>query len=92
VALVVLLLPRFPHEVSVGERSAAALAALGVTNVALVRSDETVGLVLEGWSFDPGRAPEAAAAVGAGAATTLTTVARIAVSTTTTEVLHSKEE
>lgn len=38
------------------------------------------GLVLDGWAFDPGRAHEAAAAVGASAATALTTVARMAVS------------
>ncbi|MBA2524175.1 MAG: hypothetical protein H0V18_00125 [Pyrinomonadaceae bacterium] len=40
-----------------------ALARLGVTSVSLVRDDETAGLVLEGWAFDPVRAHEAASAV-----------------------------
>jgi hypothetical protein len=40
-----------------------ALARLGVTSVSLVRDDETAGLVLEGWAFDPARAHEAASAV-----------------------------
>ncbi len=39
------------------------LARLGVTSVSLVRDDETVGLVLEGWAFDPARAHEVASAV-----------------------------
>lgn len=39
------------------------LAQLGVTSVSLVRDDETAGLVLEGWAFDPARANEAASAV-----------------------------
>ena len=39
------------------------LARLGVTSVSLVRDDETAGLVLEGWAFDPARAHEAASAV-----------------------------
>lgn len=40
-----------------------ALARLGVTSVSLVRDEETAGLVLEGWAFDPARAHEAASAV-----------------------------
>ena len=40
-----------------------ALARLGVTSVSLVRDEETAGLVLEGWAFDPARAHEAAGAV-----------------------------
>ena len=90
--LVVLLLAGTPDQVSLGPRAAATLAALGVTSVALVRGDDKVGLVLEGWAFDPARADEAANAVGAGAATTLTTLAQMAVSTATKEVLYSKEE
>jgi hypothetical protein len=42
------------------------LARLGVTNAALVRDDHTVGIVLEGWLFDPGSSAESAAfALGA---------------------------
>ena len=40
-----------------------ALARFGVTTVSLVRDDETAGLVLEGWAFDPARAHLAAGAV-----------------------------
>ncbi len=40
-----------------------ALARLGVTSVSLVRDEETAGLVLEGWAFDPARAGEAARVV-----------------------------
>jgi hypothetical protein len=39
------------------------LADLGVTSVSLLRDEITVGLVLEGWAFDPARAGEAACAV-----------------------------
>ncbi len=58
------------------------LGALGVTSVALVRDEQTVGLVLEGWAFDPVRsAPAALAAVSAGAAArTLYPVVQMAVS------------
>jgi hypothetical protein len=39
------------------------LARLGITSVALVRDRCVAGLVLEGWAFDPGDAPQAACAV-----------------------------
>ena len=52
------------HEVPALQPSALrALARLGVTSVSLVGDDETAGLVLEGWAFDPARAHEAAGAV-----------------------------
>jgi hypothetical protein len=42
------------------------LAALGITSVSLLRDEQTAGLVLEGWAFDPDRADEAVrAAAGA---------------------------
>jgi hypothetical protein len=37
------------------------LARLGVTSVALVRDEATVGIVLEGWLFDPARSAGAVA-------------------------------
>lgn len=41
------------------------LARLGVTSVAVVRGSEAIGLVLEGWLFEPARSAGAAAnAVG----------------------------
>ena len=83
--LVVLLVPGAPEQISLGTDSASALAELGITSVALVRGAGAVGLVLEGWAFDPSRAHEAAAAVGAASATPLTTVAQMAVSTARSE-------
>ena len=42
------------------------LAGLGVASVAVVGNEQTVGIILEGWLFDPARsAGAAAAAVGA---------------------------
>jgi hypothetical protein len=58
------------------------LARLGVTNVALLRDEQAVGIVLEGWSFDPTQSSLAAAeAVGALGARTLHPVLQMAVST-----------
>ena len=48
--------------VRIGSTEAARLAALGVTNVALLRDAETIAIVLEGWAFDPARSAWAAAA------------------------------
>ena len=62
------------------------LARLGVTNVALLRDERTVGIVLEGWSFDPAQSSRAAAeAVGATSARTLHPVLHMAVSTAARE-------
>jgi len=62
----------------------AALARLGVTSASLLRDDQTAGLVLEGWAFDPARANEAAHAVAGAHATfrTLQPLAQMAVSPT----------
>jgi hypothetical protein len=48
-------------EFSVREDLVAELARLGVTSVALVRDEQTVAIVLEGWLFDPVHSAEAAA-------------------------------
>src|SRR5262245_38812316 len=47
--------------VRIGSAEAAQLAALGVTNVTLLRDAETVAIVLEGWAFNPVRSARAAA-------------------------------
>ena len=39
--------------VRIGSAAASRLAALGVTNLALLSDSESVGLMLEGWAFDP---------------------------------------
>jgi hypothetical protein len=48
--------------VRIGSAEAAQLAALGITNVTLLRDAETVAIVLEGWAFSPARSARAAAA------------------------------
>jgi hypothetical protein len=63
VAMAVVLFPISSEVPALRPAALDALARLGVTSVALVRDEETAGLVLEGWAFDPGRANEAASAV-----------------------------
>jgi hypothetical protein len=48
--------------VRIGSAEAAQLAALGVTNVTLLRDADTVAIVLEGWAFNPDRSARTAAA------------------------------
>jgi hypothetical protein len=48
--------------IRIGSTEAARLAALGVTNVTLLRDAETVAVMLEGWAFNPPRSARAAAA------------------------------
>ncbi len=43
----------------VGPGVAERLAALGVTRVSLLRDQDGIGIVLEGWAFDPARIDEA---------------------------------
>jgi hypothetical protein len=64
--MLVVLLDDPTGEFSLGQELVASLAKLGVTNLDLVRDEQTVGVVLEGWLFDPVRSSDAAAeAVGA---------------------------
>ena len=57
--MVVVLLPASAADPSLQRATASELARLGVTNVAVLRDERTVGLVLEGWAFDPSRSTEA---------------------------------
>jgi hypothetical protein len=83
VAMTVLLLENADGNFCLRPELVSQLARLGVTNAALVRDEQTTGIVLEGWLFDPPRAAEAAAtAVGAGPdVQTLHPVMYLAVST-----------
>jgi hypothetical protein len=66
VAMVVVLVPRSDEEPALQPAALGALARLGVTSISLLCDEQTAGLVLEGWAFDPAQAGEAArAAVGA---------------------------
>jgi hypothetical protein len=57
------------------------LARLGITNLGLVRDQQTVGIVLEGWSFDPASSAETATAVVAAGGRMLHPVMHMAVTT-----------
>ncbi len=83
-AMMVVLLASTDGEVCLRPNHIYELARLGVTNVALLRDEQAVGIVLEGWSFDPAQSARAAAeAVGAGRARTLHPVLEMAVSSAT---------
>ncbi len=63
-----ILLVLMPAEMEAGIPSEAirALGRLGVTSIALVRDDRSLGMVVEGWAFDPVTSGDAVlAAVGA---------------------------
>jgi hypothetical protein len=47
----------------VGPAAAAELAALGITRVSLLADPSGIGVVLEGWAFDPARIDAAVRAV-----------------------------
>lgn len=47
----------------VGPTAVARLAALGITRVSLLGDPAGIGVVLEGWAFDPARIDEAVRAV-----------------------------
>lgn len=62
-AMMVVLLDDADGELclGLGQQLVSRLAALGVTSVVVVRDGQTVGIVLEGWLFDPARSAAAAA-------------------------------
>lgn len=86
-AMTVVLLNETNGEFCLRREFVDTLARLGVTSVALVRDEGTVGIVLEGWLFDPARSADAVAeAFGAAPrARTLHPVLQLAVSTATYE-------
>ena len=47
----------------VGPEAAARLAELGITRISLLSDRTGIGVVLEGWAFDPARVEEAVRAV-----------------------------
>jgi len=84
VAMMVVLVPASDAESSLQPVAVSKLARLGVTSVAVLRDDRTLGLVVEGWAFDPSRSAEAAVAAVAGLtadARTLYPLVEMAVST-----------
>lgn len=81
-ATAVVLLPASAGEPWLQPAAATALARLGIARIAVVRDGRTLGLVVEGWAFDPARSDEALLqALGAEPETrTLYPVLEIAVS------------
>jgi hypothetical protein len=84
VAMVVLLLDDGDGAFALREDQLSQLTRLGVTSVDVFRDRQVVGVVLEGWLFDPARSARAAAvAIGATeAARTLHPLVHMAVSAT----------
>ena len=82
-AMLVVLLDDPTGEFSLSQDLVTSLAQLGISNAALVRDEQTAGIVLEGWLFDPARsAGAAAAALGAESTVrVLLPVLQLAVST-----------
>jgi hypothetical protein len=81
--MMVVLLAASETEPSIQSAAMTELARLGVTSIVLVADERTVGLVLEGWAFDPSTSADAAVAAFAAsgsAARTLYPVAEMAVS------------
>lgn len=54
-AMMVMLLDEASGEFCLHEAVVDTLVRLGVTNVAVLRDERTVGIVLEGWLLDPAR-------------------------------------
>lgn len=65
-ATMVVLVDAGPGAGALDTAAAEQLAALGVTGVSVVHDDVGVGVVLEGWAFDPAGVGDEAAAIVAG--------------------------
>jgi hypothetical protein len=59
------------RDVSLSADVAARLAALGVSSLSFLRNEDTLGVVLDGWAFDPARSGGDAVAILGGAGATL---------------------
>jgi len=79
--MMVVLLDAADEDFSVRPDQISQLARLGVSNLALVRDAQTVGIVLEGWLFDPARSGAAAVRSVANGGRPLHPVLHVAVST-----------
>lgn len=80
-AMMVVLLEEREGEFCLRPELVSELARLGITNLGLVRDHRTVGIVLEGWSFDPASSAETATAVVAAGGRMLHPVMHMAVTT-----------
>jgi hypothetical protein len=79
--MMVVLLGPARADFALGSDHVDELSKLGVTNVSLLRDERMVGIVLEGWLFDPARSSHAAVeAIGAPGARTLHPILQMTVS------------
>jgi hypothetical protein len=85
VAMMVVLLEGPDGEFCLRSDLVSKLARLGITNLAVVRDRQTVGIVLEGWTFDPVNFADTATAAVAAGGRTLRPVMQLAVSTAARE-------
>jgi hypothetical protein len=72
----------------VGPAAVARLAALGITRVSLLGDQSGIGVVLEGWAFDPAQIDDAVRAVypgGGDAVRVFREIEHVAVSMTASE-------
>jgi hypothetical protein len=84
-AMAMLVAARTGVEPVVGPEAAERLADLGITRISLLRDSEGIGVVLEGWAFNPARTEEAVRVVfpgGNAGVRTLDEVELVAVSAT----------
>ena len=58
-SMVVVLVPTGDDGLSLGPETLRRLAGLGVTDIAVLRDEQFVGLVLQGWALDPERSAAA---------------------------------
>jgi len=61
VGVLVLLLANSDPAAEVGPGVAQKLGALGITNLSVLRDEQTTAVALEGWAFDTNRSADAAA-------------------------------
>lgn len=80
--MMVVLLEASDGDFCVRPDQVAQLARLGVSNLALVRDRQTVGIVLEGWLFDPARSGAAVVSGFTNGGRALHPVLHMSVSTT----------
>jgi hypothetical protein len=62
-AMVLLVAPSTADQPVVGPGAAQRLTELGISRVALLADDTGIGVVLEGWAFDPAHIDDAVRAV-----------------------------
>ncbi|HKB28800.1 MAG TPA: hypothetical protein VKC59_07245 [Candidatus Limnocylindrales bacterium] len=82
-AVVLIVVAGEAGEPVLGPDTAERLRELGITRVSLLRDGQGIGLVLEGWAFDPTRADDASRAIFPGRAAGVRTfheIERVAVS------------